>query len=174
MKARKALAGLDSMLDTEPALFVDQDGRHWCNRQAGIFLDERDVPVEGLVECIRSAGGCLQEVLYRDIRTEIINLAGGGLLVLLKNPAPAAPELTLTQREKQVLVMLVKGLTNKEIARDLKVSPGTVNSHLDNIYRKLGCSGRLHACLVALTNGLAVLPGRQVAAHPPSRGRQRP
>ena len=166
--ARKALQGLDLMLDTEPAIFIDRDGRHWLNRQAGLFLGKRDVAAEELVEWVCSVGGYLQEVLYSGIRMDITSLPGGGLLVLLKPIAKASSEPALTQREKQVLVMLVRGLSNKEIARDLKVSPGTVNSHLDNIYRKLGCSGRLHACLIALTNGFAVLPGRHAAARPQS------
>ena len=159
LKARKALQGLDLMLDTEPAVFIDRDGRCWSNRQAELFLGKRGVTAEDLIMWSGSVSGYPQEAVYRDIRMEIISMAGGGFLVLLKRLVKAAgEEPALTGREKQVLVMLIRGLSNKEIARDLKVSPGTVNSHLDNIYRKLGCSGRLHACLLALTNGFAVLP----------------
>ncbi len=63
--------------------------------------------------------------------------------------------------EKEPVVFIdVRGESNKSIADIMKISPGTVNTHLDNIYSKLGCSNRLSACLIALRNGL-FLPGRE-------------
>ncbi len=168
LEARKALRDLDSMIETEPALFIDRGGRHWCNGKALAFLDEKKIGPDELAEWVIAAGGYLRQLLYRSIRLEVMGLPGG-FLVLLKAMPKTAPDPSLTERERQVLLMLVRGLSNKEIARDLRVSPGTVNSHLDNIYRKFGCSGRLHACLMALNYGLAHRPPRRAPIRQPSQ-----
>jgi DNA-binding NarL/FixJ family response regulator len=60
----------------------------------------------------------------------------------------------LTQRELEILRMAADGLTNREISAKLYVSPGTVKTHLDNIYRKLEVSDRAHAVAVGLRRGL--------------------
>ena len=70
----------------------------------------------------------------------------------------AAP-VTLTPREMDVIRLLVEGLSNKEIAQRLFVSPRTVNYHLDNIYSKLGVNSRTEAAIYALRHGWAQRPG---------------
>lgn len=60
--------------------------------------------------------------------------------------------------EREVLRYLVKGTSNKKIAEGMKISHGMVNSHLDNVYSKLGCANRLSACCIALKNGLFIPP----------------
>ena len=50
--------------------------------------------------------------------------------------------MTLTSREREVATLVAKGLSNKEIARHLKASEGTVKIHLHNIYTKLGIKNR--------------------------------
>jgi LuxR family maltose regulon positive regulatory protein len=61
--------------------------------------------------------------------------------------APSAEELIapLTERELEVLQLLAEGLSNKEIASRLVVTPGTVKQHLKNISRKLDVHGRMQA-----------------------------
>jgi DNA-binding CsgD family transcriptional regulator/tetratricopeptide (TPR) repeat protein len=49
---------------------------------------------------------------------------------------------TLTPREREVAVLITKGMTNSEIARRLYISPRTAAVHVSNILRKLGCSSR--------------------------------
>lgn len=58
----------------------------------------------------------------------------------------------LTKRELQVLGHIVKGLTYQEIAQTLVVSPLTVRSHMENLYRKLGAHNKAEAIALALRN----------------------
>jgi DNA-binding NarL/FixJ family response regulator len=48
----------------------------------------------------------------------------------------------LSAREREVMVLATKGFANKEIARQLRISEGTVKLHLHSIYRKLGIKSR--------------------------------
>ena len=59
--------------------------------------------------------------------------------------AAVRPEEPLSERELEVLALLASGRTNAEIARDLFVALGTVKSHVNNIYRKLGAANRAEA-----------------------------
>lgn len=60
----------------------------------------------------------------------------------------------LTEREKEVLSMLVNGYSNKEIADFLSISSATVKFHLGNIYSKLGVKNRIEAVTVSLDHRL--------------------
>ncbi len=62
--------------------------------------------------------------------------------------------MSLTTREQDVLRLLVRGSTNKEIARDLYICEKTVKSHLNRIFRKLNVSRRLEAILYAIKSGM--------------------
>jgi ATP/maltotriose-dependent transcriptional regulator MalT len=63
----------------------------------------------------------------------------------LSNVALTQPLEPLSERELEVLTLLASGRTNAEIARELFVALGTVKSHVNNIYRKLGASNRAGA-----------------------------
>jgi len=63
------------------------------------------------------------------------------------------PKKDLTPREREVLRLLIKGSTNKEIANDLFISEKTVKSHLNKIFKKLNVSRRLDAILTAIKLG---------------------
>lgn len=60
----------------------------------------------------------------------------------------------LTDREVEVLRLLARGLTKKEIAKALVIAPGTVHTHTVHIYEKLGVSTRAGVALFALEHGL--------------------
>ena len=60
----------------------------------------------------------------------------------------------LTGREVEVLRLLVRGLSNKEIAEELTISRKTAGSHVEHIYAKIGVSNRARASLFAVKHGL--------------------
>ena len=60
----------------------------------------------------------------------------------------------LTEREQQVLAQLVSGKTNREIAREMMLSPGTVRVYVSNVLAKLNVSNRTEATAVALQQHL--------------------
>jgi DNA-binding NarL/FixJ family response regulator len=69
--------------------------------------------------------------------------------------APGAAATALSDRETAVLEAVARGLSNREIGRQLWISEQTVKFHLRNIYRKLGISSRTEAARYAYRNGLA-------------------
>jgi len=64
---------------------------------------------------------------------------------------------SLTPREIAVLELVAKGLSNREIGLALSTSAGTVKTHLEHIYAKLGVGDRTAAALVAVQRGLVTL-----------------
>lgn len=64
-------------------------------------------------------------------------------------PSQAWAELPLTPRQKGVLDQLARGLSNKEIARELNVSVDTVKDHVAAVLKALGASSRTQAVLIA-------------------------
>jgi NarL family two-component system response regulator LiaR len=67
---------------------------------------------------------------------------------------PPVPGLDLTEREREVLALMVEGLNNTQIAGRLTVSPSTIKSHVSNILSKLGVTSRTEAVALALRNRL--------------------
>lgn len=63
---------------------------------------------------------------------------------------PPAPGLDLTEREREVLTLMIEGLNNTQIAGRLTVSPSTIKSHVSNILSKLGVESRTEAVTLAL------------------------
>jgi len=61
---------------------------------------------------------------------------------------------SLSDRELEILRMVAAGATNKEVGRQMYLSPDTVKSHLESAYRKLGVNDRAHAVAVAMRRGL--------------------
>ena len=67
---------------------------------------------------------------------------------------PAEPPAGLTSREVEVLRLLARGLTNKQAAQRLEISPKTVGRHVESIYSKIGASTRGAAALFAVEHDL--------------------
>ncbi|WP_181312554.1 response regulator [Nocardioides campestrisoli] len=75
----------------------------------------------------------------------------------LQRPAPGAAErLTegLTEREREVLVLIGRGCSNDEIAAELYVSRATVKSHINRVFAKLGVTSRVQAVVRCYEHGL--------------------
>ena len=63
-------------------------------------------------------------------------------------------ELPITNREKEILVHLACGKTNKQISQVLMLSPSTVRNHISSIFTKLNISNRSQATAIAIYAGL--------------------
>lgn len=64
------------------------------------------------------------------------------------------PSLPITNREKEVLVHLAQGKTNKQISQVLMLSPSTVRNHISSIFTKLKLSNRSQATAIAIYSGM--------------------
>lgn len=84
---------------------------------------------------------------------ECVIAAANDTPVRAQNTAPE-PRRLLSERETAVLRRLSLGESNKEAARELQISPSTVRTHVESIFRKLGCSTRTAATLKGLNLGL--------------------
>jgi HD-GYP domain-containing protein (c-di-GMP phosphodiesterase class II) len=95
---------------------------------------------------------------------ELGSMAAGGalcpdavraVLAAVQHSAPApARQSGLTDREVEVLRLVARGLTNKEIASALEISPKTAGHHVQHVFEKLGVRTRAAATLMAMQRGL--------------------
>ena len=88
-------------------------------------------------------------------------LAADAAQVLIQSTrAPAEnPGFDLTEREREVLTLMVDGLSNSQMAERLVISLSTVKFHVSSILSKLGASSRTEAVSIALQNRLVKRPG---------------
>ena len=103
----------------------------------------KNVSADELARAIRAAHAG-RTTLSPDVAQAIVQAAN----------EPPPPGLDLTERERTVLVLMVEGLNNTQIAARLVVSPSTIKSHVSNILSKLGVSSRTEAVTLALRHGL--------------------
>jgi len=101
----------------------------------------------GLIEREAAAGKFDAEIVAAVIATS------QGQTVRPRATSPGTASL-LSPREIDVLRQISAGLSNKEAARALALSPSTVRTHVESIFRKLDCSTRAAATLKALTAGM--------------------
>ena len=71
---------------------------------------------------------------------------------LLADRRERSPGIELTAREREVLLLVVEGLANKQIARRLQISEKTVKGHLTNLFQRIGVTDRTQAALWAERN----------------------
>ena len=76
------------------------------------------------------------------------------LVEAIATPAGEAPPERLTPREREVLALLGRGLSNKRIARELGVAEKTVKTHVSHLLAKLGAADRTEAAVYAVRAGL--------------------
>ncbi|MFF4416709.1 response regulator [Streptosporangium sp. NPDC001559] len=110
-------------------------------------------PAEQLIEAVRvaAAGGA---VIDPAVTPRVIDS-----FATQSQPVPAPELATLTPRELEVLRLLADGMSNPEIARDLRIGEVTVRTHVGHILRKLSLRDRIHAVVFAYEAGV-VRPGR--------------
>lgn len=78
---------------------------------------------------------------------------------ILKGHGPVSPDLrSLTEREREVLILLARGLATKEIASSLDIGARTVETHRSNLMRKLGVKSVALLTQVAIREGILDLP----------------
>jgi DNA-binding NarL/FixJ family response regulator len=127
-----------------------------------------------------ASGFLLKDTLADDLLSAIRVVAGGEAVVapsvtrrLLERfvgaeadagPTPLASALavdTLTDREREVLALLARGLSNSEIAALLYVGEGTVKTHVSRVLAKLGLRDRVQAVVYAYESGVVHVGSRR-------------
>ena len=103
----------------------------------------KDVSADELVQAIRAAHAG-RATLSPEAAQTLVETAN----------QPPAPGRDLTERELEVLTLMVEGLNNTQIAGRLTVSSSTVKSHVSNILSKLGVASRTEAVTLALRTRL--------------------
>jgi DNA-binding NarL/FixJ family response regulator len=104
-----------------------------------------------------AAGYLLKDVQPQELVEAIRTVHDGGALLHPKVAARLLAEFAtdpLTPREREVLVLVGRGMANKVIARELAVSEKTVKAHVSSILAKLGVHDRTQAALYAVREGL--------------------
>ena len=141
-------------------------------RTAVVMLTMHDNPAY-LRDAVRAgaAGYLLKDVSKDELLDAIRQVATGGAFIesqMLKGmlsemkptgattPSPAAKNLT--KREREILTFVAEGMSNREIAEKLVLSPETVKSHVAAILEKLNVSDRTQAAIYAVRNGLVETP----------------
>ncbi len=110
----------------------------------------KDAPAEQLIDTIRRvhAGDVF-------IQPEIASRALRELAARDEKPAGGTLPFDLSEREREVLVLLAQGSSNREIAERLHITEGTVKNHVSNILGKLQAENRTQAADIARRHGLA-------------------
>lgn len=91
-----------------------------------------------------------QDVIISAIRDVV---AGKSPSIQLQEPDPKPPEAMITPRQAEVLKLVAKGFTNKEIAGLFNISPESVKEHIANILIRLDASSRSEAVAIAMSEG---------------------
>jgi len=113
---------------------------------AGYLL--KDTPRDGLIAAIK---GTAEGKTHVDP-----NVAGKLFTQVSKTPAEdTTVTASLSEREREVLSLLARGLSNADIAAQLYLSEGTVRNYVSAIFVKLGVNDRTQAAVLALRYGLA-------------------
>jgi NarL family two-component system response regulator LiaR len=117
------------------------------------------------VQAVLKAGAIgylLKNVSAQDLITAIRNAAAGqptlsteaARALIHASAGPRVPGVDLTEREREVLALMAKGLNNSQIAEQLVISASTTKFHVSNILAKLAVSTRTEAVALAVRNHL--------------------
>jgi DNA-binding NarL/FixJ family response regulator len=115
----------------------------------------KDAPPEELLGAVRTVHAGDAVIAPSTTRRLLEHLAP---LLPDAEQAPSTALEALTEREREVLVLMARGRSNTEIAADLVVAEATVKTHVGRVLAKLGARDRVQAVVVAYESGL-VRPG---------------
>ncbi|MET9768545.1 response regulator transcription factor [Streptomyces sp. NPDC006415] len=105
----------------------------------------KDAPREELFAAVRAAA---------DGRSVLSPAVASRLMTRVRTPAADPAETALSTREREVLVLVARGTTNREIAAELFISEATVKTHLTHVFAKLGAKDRAAAVAVGYDRGI--------------------
>lgn len=135
-----------------------------------LMLTLHDMPAYALEALSAGAAGyVLKDTAIDDLRAAVNQVLAGQTAipislmnaVLRESPHNVKAKVStslLTGREVEVLDLVAQGMTNKEIARHLTISPATVKAHVERIIAKLGVADRTQAAVLATKQRSMVLP----------------
>ena len=123
--------------------FSDDAHIHAALRAGASGFLLKEMGGDELVEAIRGAAQGRPQ-LHPDIARRLMARA----------PMPEDPFESLTERERGILKLLARGMSNKEIASELKLTEMTVKGYVSDIFMKLGVNDRTQAALMAVRFGL--------------------
>ena len=107
-----------------------------------------------LLEAIRRVNEG-EAVITPSMAVKLLDAFAAGMQNPLPQPEDTLQIEELSEREAEVLGLIARGLSNKEIGEQLSISPNTVKAHLRNILEKLQLSSRVEAATWALRHGLS-------------------
>lgn len=141
LRELQAEAGLSTRAVILTASLGDQDVLEAIRLGArGLVL--KDMASNLLVQCVRTVHAGGQWLEPRTIAPALENLTR-------REAEARAAARILTPRELEITRMVARGLSNKEIARKLDITEGTVKVHLHNVYEKIGVTSRVALTLWA-------------------------
>ena len=109
--------------------------------------------VQGLLK--NGAAGYLTKENAPELIIEAVRAVARGEVRWFVQPSPSQPDSPdLTPREKEILQVMARGLSNDDIAEELHLAESTIRKHATNIYRKLGVDSAREAIAWAWQNGI--------------------
>jgi DNA-binding NarL/FixJ family response regulator len=164
------LADVDVIVVADADLLADARGLADDRRLSIVALSDDDRAVAALRALPLAGWGAVSpEASAEDLRATILAAAQGMVVLPLQlaerlldqratiEALVGSPAESLTGREREVLELVSQGLSNKLIARRLRISEHTVKFHLSSIFTKLGASSRTDAVSRGARQGLVTL-----------------
>lgn len=119
----------------------------------------KDVPPEEVlagIRTVRAGGSLVSPTMAASLMRQFASLSKG-------EDESEAPATRLTEREREVLIHVARGLANREIARTLFISENTVKNHVRSILEKLQLHSRVEAAMYAVRERLVDAPDTESA-----------
>ena len=167
---------LDKPLERQVGEIVHQAGTARVIVLTPVFIEDEEI---ALLKA--GAKGCCRRGIDPDSLQQVLSVTSNGGVWVTRSLLPRLvselrkyvdahrkpPESTqndalaeLTQREREIVRLIVEGASNKEVASSLNISERTVKGHLSNVFQKLGVADRLKLVLLVREGRLAGAPAQ--------------